>query len=76
MPVRVLIEPLGDHALNLGDVAMRQVAVRRLRELWPGAELVMLTKDAEELRRAIPGVEPLEVSSQRAWFHELTPARV
>jgi colanic acid/amylovoran biosynthesis protein len=71
--VRVLIEPLGDHALNLGDVAMRQVAVRRLRALWPAAEIVMLTKDAEELTRAIPGVEALEVKSQRAWFHDLTP---
>ena len=76
MPVRILIEPLGDHALNLGDVAMRQVAVARLRELWPDAVIRILTKDGDELRRAIPGAEPLDVRAQRAWFRSLTPEAI
>jgi colanic acid/amylovoran biosynthesis protein len=76
MPVCILIEPLGDHLLNLGDVAMRQVAVARLRELWPDAAIRILTKDGDEVRRAIPGAEPLDVRAQRAWFHELTPEAI
>jgi polysaccharide pyruvyl transferase WcaK-like protein len=76
VPVHILIEPLGDHSLNLGDVAMRQVAVARLRGLWPDARITMLTKDAEELRRAVPDVEPLDVHLQREWFRELTPDAV
>jgi polysaccharide pyruvyl transferase WcaK-like protein len=72
--IRILIEPLGDHSLNLGDVAMRQVAAGRLRELWPHAEISLLTKDAAELPEDFSGVVPLPVSAQRAWSHEALPA--
>lgn len=74
--IRILIEPLGDHSLNLGDVAMRQVAVRRLWELWPDAEISILTKGADELPESLAGVTPLKVSAQRAWSHEVLPTRL
>ena len=72
--IRILIEPLGDHSLNLGDVAMRQVAARRLWELWPEAEISILTKDAAGLPEPLAEVTPLSVSAQRAWSHEVLPA--
>lgn len=74
--VRILMEPLGDHSLNLGDVAMRQVAAGRLLELWPDAEIYFLTKDSAELPEALRSVTALQVSAQRAWSHELLPARL
>jgi hypothetical protein len=72
--IRILIEPLGDHSLNLGDVAMRQVAARRLWELWPDAEISILIKGADELPGSLARVTPLKVSAQRAWSHEFLPA--
>ena len=43
--VRVAIDPGSHHVLNLGDVAMLQVAVKRLGEIWPGAHIDVLTTD-------------------------------
>ena len=59
MPPHVVIDP-GSHAvLNLGDVAMLQVAVDRLAGLWPDARIDVLTTDPEALRRHVPRAQPL-----------------
>jgi polysaccharide pyruvyl transferase WcaK-like protein len=73
--IRILVEPFGDHSLNLGDVAMRQVAAKRLRELWPDAEISLLTKNAHDLPASLAAeVTPFDVGAQRAWGHEALPA--
>jgi colanic acid/amylovoran biosynthesis protein len=75
--IRILIEPLGDHSLNLGDVAMRQVAATRLLTLWPDAEISLLTKNPGELPESLAAtVTPLDVAAQRAWLHEAIPRSV
>lgn len=44
---------------NLGDVAMLQVCVRRIRERWPEARVRVLVETPERLRAACPEAEPL-----------------
>lgn len=62
--MRVLIEPSGYKLGNLGDAAMLVASVRRLRELWPEAELAAVTRAPDALAELCPGVEPLEASAR------------
>lgn len=55
---------------NLGDVTMLMVAVRRLRELWPTAEVDVLIDRPDELRRVCPEATPLRVDGRNLWFQE------
>ncbi len=65
---RLLVEP-GSHAmLNLGDVAMLQVCVERLRRLWPQASIGVVTSAPELLGRHVPEAEPVPVAGQWEWF--------
>ena len=65
---RLLVEP-GSHAmLNLGDIAMVQVCVERLRALWPEASIGVVTEAPDRLAEHCPGVEPVPVSGQHEWF--------
>jgi colanic acid/amylovoran biosynthesis protein len=74
--VRVLIDA-GSYALNnLGDVAMLQVAVRRLQVNWPSAEIRVLTSAPEALARCCPGTKPVPAQGMRRWFEmSYLPAR-
>ena len=51
---RLLVEPGSYAMLNLGDVAMLQVCVERLRELWPGALIRGADGGAGAARGALP----------------------
>ena len=44
---------------NLGDVAMLQVAVKRLQNLWPDAGVEVLTDSPADLARHCPGAQPI-----------------
>jgi polysaccharide pyruvyl transferase WcaK-like protein len=61
------IIPCNTRCLNMGDVAMLQVAVARLRALWPWEELRVFTSDPVALRRYCPGVTPVLLPDQPAW---------
>lgn len=74
--IRILIDPVGYEAHNLGDVAMRQVAARRLRELWPDGEILMSVKDPSAWRTLIPEATLLDVQFRRAWFRPALPDRM
>jgi polysaccharide pyruvyl transferase WcaK-like protein len=65
---RLLVQP-GSHAmLNLGDVAMLQVCVERLRRLWPEASIGVITSAPDLLERHLPGVLPVPAAGQYEWF--------
>jgi polysaccharide pyruvyl transferase WcaK-like protein len=67
---RILLDT-GDYRCgNLGDVAMLQVAVSRLKELWPNAVVHVLTDDPEALAKHCPSAEPLPRMGRDAWFSE------
>jgi len=67
---------------NMGDVAMLQVAVRRLSSLWPDARIDVLTDSPSNLDRYCPGARPLPRAGCLCWvqdrivlgrFHEFLP---
>jgi polysaccharide pyruvyl transferase WcaK-like protein len=66
-PVRVVIDPSGHDLLNLGDVAMLQVAVVRLHELWPDAVVHVLTNSPERLAQYCPRARALPAAGRYGW---------
>ena len=65
--MRILVDPGTPTCTNMGDVAMLQVAVGRLRALWPAAVISVLTNAPERLQAYCPGVEPVPEAGRRAW---------
>ena len=55
---------------NMGDVAMLQVAVARLLELWPDSRVEVLTDSAAGLARYCPGSTPLPRIGCRSWVED------
>jgi polysaccharide pyruvyl transferase WcaK-like protein len=53
---------------NMGDVAMLQVAVARLRGLWPAAQIEVLTESPSNLLRYCPGAKPLSRVGCMCWM--------
>jgi polysaccharide pyruvyl transferase WcaK-like protein len=51
----------------MGDVAMLQVAVARLRSRWPAEPLRVLTSDASALVRCCPDVTPIVLPDYPDW---------
>jgi polysaccharide pyruvyl transferase WcaK-like protein len=65
MPMRFLVES-GTYAVdNLGDIAMLQRTVWKLRERFPDASVGVVTEQPERLRRVLPEVEPVVATP---WF--------
>ena len=65
---RILVDP-GSHALlNLGDIAMLEVCVERLRRLAPDAAVSVITADPELLARHCPGVAPVPAAGAYEWL--------
>ena len=52
---RILVDQSGYDLLNLGDVAMLQSCVTRLRRLWPDAEIMVVCHAPERLASYCPG---------------------
>jgi polysaccharide pyruvyl transferase WcaK-like protein len=65
--VSVALVPCNTRCLNMGDVAMLQVAVSRLRTMWPDEELRIFTSDAAALARYCPGVTAVMLPDQPGW---------
>jgi colanic acid/amylovoran biosynthesis protein len=68
--LRIVVDPSTVDCRNMGDVAMLQVAIQRLRGLWPSARIEVLTDAPEALAVHCPGVAPLSNSGRREWFSD------
>jgi colanic acid/amylovoran biosynthesis protein len=66
--MRIVVEPGSYGCHNMGDVAMMQIAVARLRELWPHAEIAVLTSRPDLLSRYCPSAFPVSVEARNAWL--------
>lgn len=53
--------------LNYGDVAMLQVAVRRLLGLFPQADIEVITESGENLSKYCPGAQALNRRGRNIW---------
>jgi colanic acid/amylovoran biosynthesis protein len=54
----------------MGDVAMLQVAIRRLRRQWPQAAIQVFTNDRAALSLHCPDTGPLPHSGRTFWFSD------
>lgn len=59
--MRIVAEQGGHEFLNMGDLAMLQVALKRLREIWPKSEFSVFTSQPERLKRYLPEARPLSI---------------
>lgn len=79
---RILMWPCTDTCLNMGNVALIQMASRRLHDLWPTAAVAVPTEDPEGLRRFCDNVRPLPPAYWLAGhyflgrLHRLLPAEL
>jgi colanic acid/amylovoran biosynthesis protein len=65
---RIFVEPGSHDVLNLGDIAMLQVCVERLRAALPGASIGVITSAPERLTGHVPGVEPIPAAGMYEWL--------
>lgn len=66
----VAIVPCNTRCLNMGDVAMLQVAAWRLRAWWHWEDLRIFTSDPLALLRYCPGVTPVLLPDYPAWCRD------
>lgn len=65
---RLVVDPGSHDMLNLGDIAMLQVCVERVRELLPDASVGVVTSAPERLARHVPGVEAIPAAGKYEWL--------
>jgi polysaccharide pyruvyl transferase WcaK-like protein len=66
--VRILVEPSAHGMVNLGDIAMLEVATARLRELWPNASMGVITDAPDRVTAHCPGTVPVSAAGRRLWL--------
>jgi polysaccharide pyruvyl transferase WcaK-like protein len=66
--VRILVENGSYGLMNMGDVAMLQVAVARLNRLWPNAVIEVVTSRADLLATYCPQAHPIHDQGRKTWF--------
>lgn len=67
--MRILVDPSSVHCLNLGDVAMLQVTVRRFRRFWPDAEILVFNETPELLDLYCPTAKPVRPIGRDAYYN-------
>lgn len=69
--MKILIENGGYRLTNMGDLAMLQIAVLRLKALWPNALIEVFTSKPDLLTKFCPDVHPLVLPGSLRWFPSL-----
>ncbi|NJR59646.1 MAG: polysaccharide pyruvyl transferase family protein [Cyanobacteria bacterium CRU_2_1] len=69
--MRILIEHGGYPVTNMGDLAMLQVAVERVKKSWDNVQIEVFSSAPDKLEKFCPNVYNLPSSSQQNWFHPL-----
>ncbi|MGJ0490488.1 polysaccharide pyruvyl transferase family protein [Methylobacter sp.] len=64
---KILIDNSGYELRNMGDVAMLVVAVQRIYEMYPDADLHIFTTEVDRLKKFVPGVKPVTLKGRRTW---------
>jgi colanic acid/amylovoran biosynthesis protein len=60
--MRILVDHSGYALQNIGDIAMLQACISRLRSLWPDATIDVITESVERLARYCPGTTPVSAT--------------
>jgi polysaccharide pyruvyl transferase WcaK-like protein len=72
---RILIDQSGYDLLNVGDVAMVQSCVIRLRRLWPDADIMVICHAPERLASYCPGTTAIGQALADLPFFRMFPRR-
>lgn len=70
--MQILVEQSGYHLNNMGDVAMLQVAISRLKALFPNSKIQVFTTAPERLEKYCPGAIPLSPAGREIWSYPLS----
>ena len=70
---RIRVENNSRHHLNVGDVAMLQVAVNRLREVFPEAQITVPSSAPDRLSGLCPGVRVLDAGHMPGFSPSILP---
>lgn len=73
--VRILVDQSGYDLLNIGDVAMLQSCVARLRRQWPTAEIMVITHAPGRLASYCPGTLAIGRTFADLPFFRLLPRK-
>lgn len=68
--MKILVENGCYELRNMGDVAMLQVAVERLRNLWPDALIQVITSAPELLTKYCPQAHPIGAEGRHIWLQD------
>lgn len=74
--LRILVENGTPSLTNMGDVAMLQVLVSRIRRLCPDASIEVVTNAPELLLVYCPDAMPVSARGRKAWFNALLGDRI
>src|SRR5256885_509811 len=66
--MRIIVDNGTYHLTNLGDVAMLQVAVSRLRALFPDADIHVISQAPHLLQKFCPGTHAVSPVGRDRWF--------
>ncbi|MCY7333508.1 MAG: polysaccharide pyruvyl transferase family protein [Pseudanabaena sp. CAN_BIN31] len=69
--MKILIDHGGYPVLNIGDLAMLQVAIQRLCGLWSNPSIQVFTTSPEKLAKYCPNTTPLLPSGRNTWLSTL-----
>jgi colanic acid/amylovoran biosynthesis protein len=68
--MQILVDSGCYDCVNMGDVAMLQVAVERLYEFFPDAVVRVITNNPECVAALCPKARPVAVSGKRSWLSD------
>jgi colanic acid/amylovoran biosynthesis protein len=70
--LNIIIDNSGYGLDNIGDLAMLQVAVERLSELWPEATIYVICADSNKLNKFVPRAKCLDLTIKNAWLSDFS----
>ena len=73
---RILVDHSGYELRNIGDLTMLVACVHRLQRLAPGAEIRVITVDADRLQQELPEVTPVLISQLPPWLPRRVRSRL
>src|SRR5262249_37619230 len=71
--MRILMDQGGYELINMGDLAMLQIAVKRLLSLYPDASIHVFTSEPAKLTHYCPNTKPLTLNGRRLLRSRLVP---
>ncbi|WP_287127944.1 polysaccharide pyruvyl transferase family protein [Candidatus Cyanaurora vandensis] len=73
--MQILIEQSSYALDNMGDLAMLEVSVKRLKELWPGATLRVFTSAPERVAACFPQAQAFPIGGRATWFRPVLASK-